>query len=121
MSSGQNKEHRVNIKLATFSAANFMTGNKRFRHTGNSVCFEKCRMARMLARPRRFCMVITFVATTVRACTCVSVRMWGALCMFIFKGAFMRAPCVRVFVCVCGQACVLYANAGAKRAYYAAR
>lgn len=126
MRSGQTEEHGVNIKLAGFSVANFMTENKQFCLKMEQCLFRKTQYGTNSSlHPRRFCMVISFVATTVRACTCVSVRMWGALCMFIFKGAFMRTLCVRVFVCVCtcvcGQACVLYANDGAKRAYYAAR
>lgn len=123
MSSGQTEEHGVNIKLAGFSVANFMTENKQFCPKMEQCLFRKMQYGtNSSSRPRHFCMVISFVATTVRACTCGA---HCALCMFIFKGAFMRTLCVRVFVCVCtcvcGQACVLYANDGAKRAYYAAR
>lgn len=86
MRSGQPEEHGVKITLTTVSVANVMTENKPFCSKMEQCLFREMQYGTNASlRPRCFCLVIDFVATTVRACT--------------YSKEHSCTQCVRVFVC----------------------
>lgn len=99
MRSGQPEEHGVKITLTTVSVANVMTENKPFCSKMEQCLFREMQYGTNASlRPRCFCLVIDFVATTVRACTCVSMHMWvHRACLYSKEHSCTQ--CVRVFVC----------------------